>query len=128
MKRSTLVLALALACAPFAPQVEAATAAQRTLAIKKPAAGAGTWLVTWNAPLYESGLNVASAAGTPTSFTVKWGATAGGPYPNSHTTANGSTLSYTITGLTTGTWFVVVVANNAAGESEPGYEETKVVP
>lgn len=125
MRLAPLIVALALAaCGGGA---DAGPAQQQLIAIKKPAAGVGSWLVTWTAPINEAGVD-AAAAGTPASFTVKWGATAGGPYPNSHTTANGSTVTYTITGLTAGTWYVVVTANNAAGESDPSFEETKVIP
>lgn len=82
--------------------------------------------VSWNAGAFAAGLD--AAAVTAAFFTVKWGQTSGGPYPNVHATPDGATASYTIAGLTQGTWYVVVTQTDALGnESDPSYEDARTI-
>jgi fibronectin type 3 domain-containing protein len=64
----------------------------------------------------EVQLNWTAAAGSPTSYTVKWGTSNGGPYPNTITGI--ITTSRLVTGLTNGTpHYFVASASNDGGES-----------
>lgn len=97
------------------------------------AAGSNTMTVTWVAP-------ASTVEGGPVdvaAYRVTWGATQGGPYPNSSgdivsptsATVMGVTeYSYDITGLASGTWYAVVEVKDSAGTySNASYEVSKVV-
>jgi hypothetical protein len=66
------------------------------------------------------------AVATATTYHVKWGTTNGGPYP---TIVNvGNVTTFTISGLNSGTYYVVVSAFNANGESLNSNQIVATVP
>src|SRR6185503_1329217 len=76
---------------------------------------ASSTILTWAAPALNSD-------GTPltdlAAFKVYWGTTPG-TYSQSTKIASAAARTYTINGLTTGTWYFVVTALNAAGTESP---------
>lgn len=81
-------------------------------------AGDGEVALSWQAPTDDGGEPL-------TGYTVKWGPTAGGAYPNSMTVSDPAA---TVTGLTNDvTYFFVVAANNANGEG-PNSKEVEATP
>ena len=81
-------------------------------------AGDGQAALSWQAPADNGGEPI-------TGYTVRWGTSAGGPYPN---TAETTETAATVTGLTNGmTYHFVVSANNVNGESANS-DEVAVTP
>jgi Fibronectin type III domain len=81
-------------------------------------AGNATVKLTWTA----------SASGNPTSYTVYRGTASDGELPSPLATTTGTTITFTDTGLRTGTkYFYVVAANNSMGVS-PDSNEVTVTP
>ena len=75
----------------------------------------GTAILTWKAPaLNEDGSALADLA----AFKVYWG-TAPGTYSQSTKIASATARSYTVSGLTKGTWYFVVTALNSKGLESP---------
>lgn len=104
------------------------TSAGQTIAAA--ASGSATATITW-AQRVDSSNNAITTDG----FKVYYGQTQYGPYPYSVSIANGSlttttskngdvTYTYTITGLTAGTWYVAIATVDASGESDPSNELT----
>jgi hypothetical protein len=93
--------------------------------IKGARSGAYSATGTYLPSNYDStGATYANGAG----YTMKCGTTSG-VYTKTATTANPATLTLTVTGLTAGTWYCVVVQlDNAGNESNPTFELTKTVP
>ncbi len=89
-----------------------------------------TWLggsvtLTWQAPQFN-------VDGTPvtdlTSYDLYWGATLGGPYPNSVEILDPAATSYVVNNLTAGNWYFVITATNSiAVESDFSNEATRLV-
>ena len=72
-------------------------------------------LLTWAPPALNSdGSPLTDLA----AFKVYWGTTPG-TYSQSTKIANAAARSYTVSGLTTGTWYFVVTALNASGTESP---------
>jgi hypothetical protein len=90
--------------------------------------GSGQIAVTWVAPAKLAD-GTTSATGTLTGYTVYWDTTPGlGSYSaNSHFVSGESTLTYTITSLTSGTYYVSVTATGAQGEGDPDNQRLGVV-
>lgn len=102
-----------------------ASAAQGSMLVKGTRTGSYSATGTWLPSNYDStGATYANGAG----YTMKCGTTSG-VYTRTATTSNPATLTLTVTGLTAGTWYCVVVQlDNAGNESNPSFELTKTVP
>jgi hypothetical protein len=89
-----------------------------------PVTPTGTMSVEWVAPTTSAdGLKMADLAG----FHIYYG-TASGTYTNTINVPNPSTLSYTISGLPSNTYYVVVKAyDSSENESSPSVEVTKAI-
>ena len=78
-------------------------------------APAGSTILSWNPPALN-------ADGSPltdlAAFKVYWGTTPG-TYSQSTKISNAAARSYTVSGLTKGTWYFVVTALNSKGEESP---------
>jgi hypothetical protein len=99
--------------APFSIEVTASGAAT------------GSATLSWTAPTQnEDGTALTDLAG----YKVYW-TTTPGSYPDSFTIENASVTTYTVEGLTAGTWeFVVTAFNEARVESSFSAPATKVIP
>lgn len=89
--------------------------------------GSGQIIVKWVAPaLLADGTTAATGL---TGYTVYWDTTPGlGAYAaNSAFVSGGSTLTYTITSLASGTYYVTVTTTGAAGEGDPDNQRIGVV-
>jgi hypothetical protein len=84
----------------------------------------GSAALSWTAPTEnEDGTTLTDLAG----FKVYWGNGSGG-YPNSFTIENASVTTYTVDGLSAGTWqFAVTAFNEARVESGFSAPATKVI-
>ena len=87
--------------------------------------GTGSAELSWTAPTEnEDGSELTDLAG----YKLYWGTTSGS-YPNSVTIDNPSVSTYTVDGLSAGTYFFVATSFNLSGiESRYSGEATKVVP
>lgn len=79
---------------------------------------------------YSMQITIGSAplTGTPTAYKFAIGTVRGGPYTVTYTTPDASTLTYTFTGLVSGTYYGAVATVNATGVGDYGQEVTKTVP
>lgn len=113
MKRTLSIIALLLA----------ALHAQAGMMLVNPyrhaAPGSYSITGTWLASNYDSsGATYSNGAG----YTMKCGLTSGS-YTNTATTSNPATLTLTVSGLSAGTWYCVVVQlDNAGNESNQSFE------
>jgi hypothetical protein len=84
----------------------------------------GSAILTWNAPTKNTdGTTLTDLSG----FKVYWGKTQGS-YSNSFRISSGGVSSYTVSGLTAGTWYFVVTALSGTGaESTPSNVGSKTI-
>lgn len=116
MKRILLALALALA---------ACGGSNAGSIIQGTRLGTGTAVLAWTAPSYNpDGSTISGLLG----YNIYKSTASLGPYTLAGTVADPATLTYTVTGLTSGTWYFVVRSYNASGEGTDSAEMSKVIP
>lgn len=116
MKRLLLALALALA---------ACGGSSAGPLLRGTRTGGGSATLTWVAPSYNpDGSAISGLLG----YTVYKSSASLGPYTLVATIADPTTLTYTVTGLSSGTWYFVVRSYNASGEGTDSAEMSKDIP
>lgn len=87
-------------------------------------AGLGAAVLTWAAPQFNpDGSAITGLLG----YRVYKSSSSLGPYSLVSTIADPATLTYTVSGLTSGTWYFVVRSYNANGEGTDSAEMSKVI-
>lgn len=87
--------------------------------------GGGSATLTWTAPSFNAD---GSAISGLLGYTVYKSSAPLGPYTLVATVANPATLTYTVTGLTSGIWYFVVRSYSASGEGSDSAEMSTVTP
>jgi hypothetical protein len=89
-----------------------------------PPSGTGKAVLTWAKPTKNTN---GSALTNLSGYRVSWGKTKG-TYTNSFVVNNPAATTYTVTGLTTGTWYFAVTALAGGRESVPSNPASKAFP